>query len=242
MAAIVKANTSLTAGGLAVLRRTFQTTDRGQLTYNADYVCLAQFANTHAPRFRSGAQPPTPIPSSLLLLNLSRTPTLEQLDTVTENGLTYFRATYTAGVETDLVYETSSEQRNVAWRRTNLSTGSTDIYSFDYISISVTVTGTNTEIPIVRGDTGRVFNVRGTSVEAVLQNRIPNVSKTTIESSRSVRGRRGEYQNSATSTGIYEAFDETSGRPPSTGSGSSPRTQTFPNFNQTGPRQNITIG
>lgn len=207
MAAIVKANPSLTAGGLAVLRREFNTSDRGQLFYGSDYVCLAQFAERYAPQFRSGAKPPTPIPSSMRLLNLSRTPTLESVQITTENGLTYFRAQYIAGVETDLVVTTTSEQRNISFTYELFGVETTA--SFDYISISVTVTGTNTEIPIIKGSTGAVFNTRNVKSEQILNNRISNLTRKTIESSRTTRGSRGEYENSATSTGIYDAFNET---------------------------------
>ena len=92
MAAIVKANPSLTAGGLAVLRRQYSTTDDGTLTYEADYVCLAQFANNHIGKFRTGAQPPTPIPASMSLLRLDKTPTLYDFQTRTEQARTRGRS------------------------------------------------------------------------------------------------------------------------------------------------------
>lgn len=212
MAAIVKANTTLSTGGLVVLRRSFQTSSRGQVSYNADYVCLAQFANTHAPKFRSKTEPPSSLPPALLLLNLTRTPTLEALETTTEHGLTYYKATYTAGVETDLIFTTTSEQRNVTWRGVDRGTGETAIYSFDYISVSETVTGTNTAIPVVKGSTGRVFNIRGTTASLILSGKLSNLVQKTVESQRSTRGRGGEYENSATSTGVYEADDVVVGR------------------------------
>jgi hypothetical protein len=211
MAAIVKANTSLTAGGLAILKRTFATTDRGQVTYSADYVCLAQFAANYAPRFRSGAEPPTPIPSSMLLLNLTRTPTLVDLQTETVSGLTYFKAQYSAGVETDLVITTTSETRSVAWR--TITNDLTRASSFDYISVSVTATGTNQTIPVVRGGVGAIFNTRNVNVSSIENNRLPNVARKTIESTRQTRTQRGDYENSVTSSGVYEAEDLDQSRP-----------------------------
>ena len=96
MSAIVKANASLTAGGLAVLRREYSTTDDGTLNYAADYCCLSQFANNHIGKFRTGAQPPTAIPASMSQLRIDGTPKLYDLTTNTQNGLTYFNARYSA--------------------------------------------------------------------------------------------------------------------------------------------------
>lgn len=242
MAAIVKANTNLSTGGLAVLKRSFQTSSRGQVTYNADYVCLAQFANTHAPKFRSKTQPPTALPLQLLQLNLNNTPILESLDTVSENGLTYFKAQYVAGIETDLIFTTTTEQRTASWRLIRRSDGNATVYSFDYMSITETVTGTNTTIPIVQGSTGRVFNARGVSVADIVANRVPRLVKKTIESVRQTRSQNGTYENSASSTGIYEAEDVyygLSGQPettqPSTEQQPTRRTSIFPDRNQYDP-------
>lgn len=235
MSAIVKANASLTAGGLAILKRTFATTDRGQVTYNADYACLSQFAGNHAARFRSGAEPPTPIPSSMLLLNLTRTPTLVDLRTETINGLTYFNATYAAGVETDLVVTTTSETRSVSWRIFNPNDTILNV-GFDYISISVTATGTNQSIPVVRGGVGATFNSRGLSLEKLVR----SAREKTIESTKQTRTQRGDYENSVTSTGIYEAEDQdfrAPERPTTTTPSSQPSRFTFQR--QT---QNLRIG
>jgi hypothetical protein len=206
MAAIVKANPTLTAGGLVVIRRNFSTSDRGQVTYEAEYVCLSQFANNHAGRFRSGAEPPTPIPAAMLLLNITRTPTLVDLVSQTNNGITTFNATYAAGVQTDLVITRTSETRSVSWQviRDN---SPTITQGFDYISNSVTATGTNQEIPVIKGSTGRVFNGRNINLFRIIGNELRNVTQTTVESTRQVSNARGEYENSVTSTGIYEAVD-----------------------------------
>jgi hypothetical protein len=212
MASIVKANANLTAGGLAVLKRDFATTDRGQVTYTASYVCLSQFANTHAPKFQSGGAPPTPILPQLLLLNLTKTPTLIDLQSETVNGLTYFTATYSAGVETDYVVTTATDQRNITWIRDYQGAEENPIVaSFDYMSISVTVEGTNREITIIPGSIGDIFNLRNITLEQINSTtpRIDGATLTrkTVQSTRQTRNQRGETTNSVTSTGIFEAQD-----------------------------------
>jgi hypothetical protein len=213
MAAIVKANANLTAGGLSVLKRDFSTTDRGQVTYTANYVCLAAHARAWAARFRSGSEPPTPIPESLALLALTQTPKLVDLQSEIVNGLAYFNATYSAGVETDYIVTTSSEQRNIAW--TVSYTGPQDnrrpiVASFDYISISVTVEAVNQTVNILPGSIGRVFNLRNVEFRQINNAnsaRDIGLIKMTVESSRSTRDKRGHTTNSVTSTGVFDAQD-----------------------------------
>lgn len=222
MSAIVKANSALTSGGLSVLKRNFTTSDDGLMTYFVEYVCLASFANRWTATFRTGAQPPTPLPVNMLQLQLNKTPTLYDLQTETLNGLTYFRATYSAGVPTDVTITESSETRNVSWPITYptgytvtvpfsisgatsfVTTGQETLTaSFDYISFSVTATAKNTALPAVRGYTGTIFNVVNTFIGG--NNAPSNVTATTLDTSSKTKTKRGEYTYSTTSTGVFVA-------------------------------------
>ena len=222
MAAIVKANSSLTAGGLAVLKRNFTTSDDGLMTYFVEYCCLSQFAARYTPNFRTGAQPPTALPANMLQLQLTKTPTLYDLQTETLNGLTYFRATYSAGVPTDITITETSDVRNVSFPITYPAgtsvtlptyglggiTGTTTSFvttgietitgSFDYVSYSVTATAKNAALPTVRGYVGDAFNF----VNVI---RVETALATTIETSSKTKNNRGEFTFSKTSTGVYTA-------------------------------------
>lgn len=219
MASIVKANASLTAGGLAVLRRQYSTTDDGTLNYEADYVCLSQFANNHIGRFRTGAQPPTPIPASMSLLRLDKTPTLYDFQTRTENGLTYFNGRYTAASADagEVITTETQEQRNFSAVVTGtirtpisgfggLSTVTGDVnVSFDYISTTVRVEAKNPlTLPNVEGSVGFPFNV---SV-GLINNQTPTVlgqyRASVIETESKTRSSRGTYTYTKSSSGIYE--------------------------------------
>ena len=177
---IVKANAELTAGGLVVLKRSFTTSSTGVMTYTANYVCLAEYASRWTDQFKSSSQPPTPLPDNVLRLELTRTPRLVDLETETVNGLTYFNATYSAGVNTDLVITESSEQRTLSWVSGYNSTGQAQTSSFDYISHSVSVSGTNAEIPNVAGRTGMVFNARNCDADQIMQGKDGRVNRQTI--------------------------------------------------------------
>lgn len=222
MAAIVKANSTLTAGGLVVLKRNFSASESGQMNYSAEYLCLAQFASRQTPFFRTGSQPPTPLPANMLLLQLTKTPTLVDLQTQTSNGLTYFTATYSAGVETDVTITESSEIRNFSYtvkfpvgftRRTPrydhigkrqlqadavfVQTGEQVVtYSYDYVSITATASSKNTTLPNVRGGIGAKFNFNGNGNLAGRQTLIETVSKT--------KNSRGEYTYNKSSSGIIQ--------------------------------------
>jgi hypothetical protein len=218
MASIVKANPSLTNGGLAVLRRSFSTTDDGTCNYEADYCCLATFANNHIGRFRTGAQPPTAIPASMSQLRLSGTPKLYDFTTYTQSGLTYFNARYSAASlsEGEVIITESQEQRNFSavvegtirtagnFGTTTTQTGFVSV-SFDYISTTVRVEAKNPRsIPDVRGSVGLPFNksvgqISGVNVLALNQWR-----EAYIETSSKTRSSRGSYTYSKSSTGIYE--------------------------------------
>ena len=204
MPAIVRSNNSLGTGGIVLLKETLGASDDGQATYAAQYCCLKSYASIWMPRFRSNQPPVTPIPAAILALPLTRQPTLVDVSTESANGLFYFNATYSAGIESDVVITTSTDVRNISWiygyQVVGQGSGSTQrlTASFDYVSTSVRVTATNTEVPIVNGSVGTPFNVRGTTQGA---------TPTTIVQTSTSRSLRGEYQHTVTSTGIYEAYD-----------------------------------
>lgn len=218
MAALVKANPSLTAGGLAVMRRQFSTTDDGRLNYEADYVCLAQFANNHVGKFRTKAQPPTPIPAAMSLLRLEATPALYDFNTRTENGLTYFSARYaTASLEqTEVITTETSEQRAFSAQITgevrtagNFGTTSTvegfTNVSFDYISTTVRVESKSDRVILApKGRVGNPFNLSVGTVAGVTPLLVGKWRETTIETTSTTRSSRGSYSYSASSSGIYE--------------------------------------
>ena len=219
MAAIVKANPSLTAGGLAVLRRQYSTTDDGTLNYEADYVCLSQFANNHIGKFRTGAQPPTAIPASMSLLRLDKTPTLYDFSTNTNNGLTYFNARYTAASSDagEVITTESQEQRSFSAVVTGtirtpvsglggLSTVTGDVsVSFDYISTTVRVEAKNPRtLPNVTGKVGFPFNMSVGLLSGVKPTVLGQYRQSTVETESKTRSSRGTYAYTKSSSGIYE--------------------------------------
>jgi hypothetical protein len=220
MSAIVKANAHLTNGGLSVLKRSFTTSDDGLMTYFVEYVCLSKHASKWTPFFKTKAQPPTALPANMLLLTLNKTPELFDLQTETFNGLSYFRATYSAGVATEAIITESSEQRSISWPITYpigynitvpfsidydtafVTTGTETITaSFDYISFSVTAQSKNSELPAVKGSVGQIFNYVGPTDLSLPW----GVSAGTIETTSKTRNNRGEYTYSKTSTGVYRS-------------------------------------
>lgn len=219
MASIVKANPSLTAGGLAVLRRSFSTTDDGTCNYEADYCCLSQFANNHIGKFRTGAQPPTAIPSSMSQLRIDGTPKLYDLTTNTQNGLTYFNARYSAASlsEGEVIVTESTEQRNFSATvqgkvRTSLTglgssytqTGDVNL-SFDYISTTVRVEAKNPRsLPDAKGTVGLPFNVSASLLFGLTPTLADTYRSSTVETTSKTRSSRGTYTYSKSSSGIYE--------------------------------------
>lgn len=218
MASIVKANPSLTAGGLAVLRRSFSTTDDGTCNYEADYACLAQFTSNHAGKFRTGATPPTAILDGLSQLRLDGTPKLYDVTTSTQNGLTYFKARYSASSLDggEIITTESQEQRNFSAAvegsiRTPGNFGSTATesgtvqVSFDYISTTVRVEAKNPRIlPQVTGSVGIPFNVSIGQISGVDALVLGKWRAATIETQSTTRSSRGSYTYSKSSSGIYE--------------------------------------
>lgn len=218
MAAIVKANPSLTAGGLAVLRRQYSTTDDGTCNYEAEYACLSQFANNHIGKFRTGAQPPTQIPASMSLLRLEKTPTLYDFSTNTQNGLTYFNARYTAASSDagEVITTESQEQRNfsatvIGTIRTKGNLGSMITVednvnvSFDYISTTVRVEAKNPRIlPQARGSVGLPFNISISQISGQDAQVFGQWRASTVETQSKTRSSRGTYTYTKSSSGIYE--------------------------------------
>lgn len=219
MAAIVKANSSLAAGGLAVLRRQFSTTDDGTCNYEADYACLSQFANAHVGRFRTGSEPPTAIPASMFLLRLISAPILYDFTSNTQAGITYFNARYTAASSEpgEVITTESSEQRSVSGtvvgsirgNFTGFGIGTQNAFvniSFDYISISVRVEAKNpANLPQIKGRVGQIFN---RSVDAI-NNTVPTIGagqikEALIETTSKTRSSRGTFTFSKTSSGVFQ--------------------------------------
>lgn len=223
MASIVKANPSLTAGGLAVLRRQFSTTDDGTCNYEADYCCLAQFANNHIGKFRTGATPPTAIPAGMSALRLSGSPKLYDFTINTQNGLTYMNARYTAA-STDpgeVITTETSEQRNFSavlegsiripsnTGANTTQTGSVNV-SFDYISTTVRVEAKNPNaLPEVKGSVGAPFNVSIGKISNVTALVNGQWRTSYIETTSKTRSSRGTYTYSKSSSGIYEPKNST---------------------------------
>jgi hypothetical protein len=218
MASIVKANASLTAGGLAVLRRSYSTTDDGTLNYEADYCCLAAFANNHIGKFRTGAQPPTAIPASMSQLRIDGAPKLYDLTTSTQNGLTYFNARYSAASldPGEVILTESTEQRNFSATVTgsirtsgNLGTtitveGQVNV-SFDYISTTVRVEAKNPRaLPEVKGTVGRPFNKSVGEISGQTAFVFGQWRAATVETTSKSRSSRGTYTYTKSSSGIYE--------------------------------------
>lgn len=219
MAAIVKANSFLTAGGLAVLKRSFDSREDGSVNYRADYCCLARFANNHIGKFRKGSTPPTAIPVEMLRLSLRRPPALYDLQFSTENGLSYFSAQYitenidTSEAEREITVSRSEDQRTAAGfitvtvttpAPTSLSgpnyirSTSQQWVSCDYLAVTVTTTSRNAGAGGASGSVGRIFNRRGFPSSGT----IAGLARSTINSTSSTRSSRGDVTFTFTSTGI----------------------------------------
>jgi hypothetical protein len=226
MSALVKANTSLTAGNLAVLKRSFVTTDDGTMRYAVDYCCLEQYATKWTPFFRTRATPPTPLPAEMLQLNLTKTPELYDLTLETANGLTYFKAVYSAGISTEVIITEDSDVRNFTVTTTRdvgysvttpfsmngstsfVKTGEETITeSFDYVSITVTAQSKNTNLPRVQG---RIAAIDGGNVNYFVSGGSIVVPKLQlINKSSTTRSSRGEYTYSFSSSGTIESITRT---------------------------------
>jgi hypothetical protein len=217
MSALVKANASLTAGNLAVLRRSFVTTDDGSIRYAVDYCCLEQYAPKWTPFFRTRATPPTSLPVEMLQLNLTKTPELYDLTLETMNGLTYFKAVYSAGVSTEVIITEDSDVRNFTVTTTRdvgynfrqngavyfQKTGEETITdSFDYVSVTVTAQSKNTRLPTVQG---RITALDGSNVNYFVSGGaivLPTLKL--INKSSTTRSSRGEYTYNLSSSGIID--------------------------------------
>jgi hypothetical protein len=203
MSSIIRANASLTAGGLAVVNRSYSNDLEGSLNYSVTYVCLDSFAKTNAALFRIGSAPPTPLPSHLIALDLRSAPGLTALTTRTENGLAYFEARYASSTNSEFVITQSEETKVFAASRvvTSSGTDTTFTLTFDYISRTVRVSATNTYPPGVKGSVGAPFNVVGNTNSVYFRS-------TTIETKSKTRSSRGNFSFETNSTGIYEATSQ----------------------------------
>jgi hypothetical protein len=219
MASIVKAKNSLNNGGLAVLKRTFSTADGGQVNYRADYACLSQFANNHTRKFLSGSQPPTSIPSAMLLLNLSEPPALNDLQTETTNGMTYFRASYMAYLP-DVIIETSTEQslsslsgtRNYSYFKivfaNGLFTPKEFVYSRNWrAQILITSVTTSSQGRASSAARGQAAGGSGSAGYIIISREgpVPTLSSELVTTSRTYKSSDGKIRTDATTTVIVSA-------------------------------------
>jgi hypothetical protein len=203
MSSIIRANASLTAGGLAVTNRSYSNDLEGSLNYSVTYVCLDSFAKTNAALFRIGSTPPTPLPPHLIALDLRTAPGLTSLTTRTENGLAYFDAQYASSTNSEFVITESEETKVFSASRLARVNGVDTTYTltFDYISRTVSVSATNTFPPALQGSVGRPFNVVGNTSYVYYRS-------TTIETKSKTRSSRGNFSYATNSTGIYEATSQ----------------------------------
>lgn len=192
MAAIIQANLQLTKGGLAVLSRGYSADDNGQVVYSARYCCLASFASANAARFRIGSSPPTPTPASMTALRLFRPPALSDVKITTENGLTYFDATYNS--ETVGEYIVTESDTLTEFSASNTSGDVIRSISFKYYSKTIEVSAANTYVQAREAKPGQPFDVRGSGVSYKIDTQI-SFSKT--------RSSRGGFSYNTRSTGLY---------------------------------------
>lgn len=141
--AIVKANYTLSSGGIVVLKRTFQNSLSYNIQYTIEYCCLAQFRHKYVPYFKYGSDPIDGLPSEISNLKgtfsteniyaietedasgfFANTPTLESVEIQTANGLTFFKATYNQYRSTYTTV-TSTEQRSFSASATGTGTSGT---------------------------------------------------------------------------------------------------------------------
>lgn len=194
MAAIVTANETLTKGGLAVLSRSFNADDQGQVVYKAKYCCLSAFSRSNAAKFKVGAPPPSAIPLAMSALRLYRTPTLTDVAVVTENGLTYFDATYNSETVGEFVITETETLTEFSASRTL----GDDIFtiSFKYFSQTVEVSAANTYVEARAAEAGAPFDIRGGGV---------SYRKETQISRSKTRSSRGGFTYNTRSVGLYVA-------------------------------------
>ena len=203
MSSIIRANASLTAGGLAVVTRSYSNDLEGSLNYSVTYVCLDTFAKTNAALFRIGSAPPTALPSHLIALGLQSAPGLTALTTKTDSGLTYFEAQYTSSTTSEFVI-TQSEETKVFSASRVVSANDVDTtytLTFDYISRTVSVSATNTYPPAAKGSVGKPFNVVGNTNLVYFRN-------TTVETKSKSRSSRGNFSYETSSAGIFESASQ----------------------------------
>ncbi len=194
MAAIIQATPSLLKGRLAVLSRGYSADDNGQVVYTARYCCLASFASDNAARFRIGSSPPTPTPPSMSALRLFRPPALSDVKINTENGLTYFDATYNS--ETVGEYIVTESDTLTEFSASNTQGDIILSVSFKYYSKTIEVSASNTYLQAEIAKPGDPFDIRGGGVSYKIDTQI-SYSKT--------RSSRGGFSYNTRSTGLYVA-------------------------------------
>lgn len=201
-------------GGLAVIKRQFSTTDKGQVNYRAEYACLERFADTHARKFLSGSRPPTPIPSAVLSLRLQKPPELIEVQTETINGITHFIASY-AAYTSDVELETSTETslssisgtRKYKYYRSVFVPGGIALREYTYtrnwraqlIITSVTTTRQG------RGAVGGGFSGGAGYSIISREGPVPQLSSSSVTLSRTYTNSEGQVRTETTSTVIVSA-------------------------------------
>lgn len=96
MSALIKASSSLTAGGLVVVSQEVSVQSASELTLNAEYLCLAANAPRWTDALRVGAGTPLPPPSTINYYNLLSPLTLASVTVNVRHGLCYFSCQFTA--------------------------------------------------------------------------------------------------------------------------------------------------
>jgi hypothetical protein len=162
----------------------------------------------------------------MLLLQLTKTPTLVDLNTETVSGLTYFRAVYSAGVETDVTITESTDIKNFSWSVTFPTQSCYQGNSYSAGSLGAAASPSLTRPQTFCVTTGEVsitynFDYVSKTVTAQSKNQnIPNVQGSVsgpitgnfpanpgrlrlVEQTSTTKNSRGEYTYSKSSTGIY---------------------------------------
>lgn len=188
MANTVQTNSSLAAGGRAVVSRKLQRAADGVYTVQAEFVCLPAYLSTHLSDFSKGSTV-----SGISTPN--GTAKVVSVDWRTENGLSYISAQF-AAVHAVSTYDVVSISR--APRSFSATKDDGTSRSFDYWASTVTITG-NVATAITAYDSqaapGSKWNERGNSGITAYTFYDWNVSE--------VKNANGITSYSATITGTY---------------------------------------
>lgn len=158
MASIVKANSSLTAGGLVQLDQERDLNNASEVSLRIKYMCLKSAAPYWSERLQPGAGLPLPPSAGLMptlqqgIAKLMRPLTLETVELEIKNGLAYFDCTFEQSF--DITESSTIELRTyegiISYDYTvpgvsYTFSASTD-YSFEYYAESMTISAEHTRI------------------------------------------------------------------------------------------------